>query len=80
MGTTAVMGQQGCLVIPVELRDALDLRPGDELHITVEEGRLVVQKPAAPAQTLRGSLAGLHAERSLVDELLAERRAEAQHG
>jgi hypothetical protein len=39
---------------------------------------LVLEKPSAIRQRLRDRFAGVPAERRLVDELLAERRLEAQ--
>lgn len=76
MDATVVLGQQGRVVIPAEVRAALGLQPGDALHLRVEDERMVLERPLRAAAQLRG-LARAVAERSLVDELLAERRAEA---
>jgi antitoxin PrlF len=35
MDATIVLGQQGRLVIPAEVRTALGLAPGDRLHLHV---------------------------------------------
>lgn len=77
MDATVVMGQQGRLVIPAEVREALKLAPGDQLALRVEDHRLVLERPADAAARLRGLALPAGAGRSLVDELLAERRAEA---
>ncbi len=76
MDATVVLGQQGRVVIPAEVRAALGLQPGDALHLRVEDERMVLERPRRAAAQLRG-LARAVTSRSLVDELLAERRAEA---
>ena len=72
------VGRQGRLVIPAVLRRSLGLGEGDTLVARQEQGRLVLEKPSAIRQRLRDRFAGVPAERRLVDELLAERRLEAQ--
>lgn len=77
MNATLVLGRQGRLVIPAEMRAALGLAPGDRLHVHLSGGRLVLERPADAAAELRGLAAPVPRTRSLVDELLAERRAAA---
>ena len=72
-----VLGQQGRLVIPAQVRTLLGLVPGDHLHLQVTGARLVVQKPQDAIADLRALGSGVVRTRSLVDELLAERRLEA---
>jgi antitoxin PrlF len=74
---TVVLGQQGRLVIPAEVRSALGLTPGESLHLRVEGGRLVLERPGDAVAELRGLAAAVPRTRSLVEELLAERRAAA---
>jgi AbrB family looped-hinge helix DNA binding protein len=74
---TVVLGQQGRLVIPAEMRSALGLTPGESLHLRVEGGRLVLERPGDAVAELRGLAAAVPRTRSLVEELLAERRAAA---
>lgn len=76
MDATVVLGQQGRVVIPAEVRAALGLQPGEALHLRVEDERMVLERPRRAAAQLRG-LARAVTGRSLVDELMAERRAEA---
>lgn len=38
------LAERGQIVIPKEARDALGLKPGAKLQISVEGGRLVIQK------------------------------------
>ncbi|GMQ98355.1 MAG: hypothetical protein BMS9Abin17_0863 [Acidimicrobiia bacterium] len=71
------MNDQGRIVIPAPIRRALGYEPGDELLLRVENGSLQIQRLAdvvADIQAVVGSYAG---DRSLVDELIAERRDEA---
>ncbi len=74
---TLVMGQQGRLVIPVAVRDALGLSAGDELHLRLQGSRLVLERPQDAVAELRALGSRLPRSRSLVEELLAERRAAA---
>lgn len=74
---TAVLGQQGRLVIPAEMRTALGLTAGDRLHLHLSGARLVLERPQDAVVELRGLAASVPATRSLIDELLAERRAAA---
>lgn len=69
---------QGRVVIPAALRRALGLQPGDVLVARAEEGRLVLEKRADILKRLQDWFAGVPRDVSLVDELLAERRAEAR--
>jgi AbrB family looped-hinge helix DNA binding protein len=77
MDATLVMGQQGRLVIPVEVREKLGLSPGDRLHLHLADGRLVLERPQDAVAELRRVGVAIPQSRSLVDELLAERRAAA---
>lgn len=78
MYATLVLGQQGRLVIPATVRDALGLAPGDHLHLHLDGSRLVLERPEDAAAELRGLAAVAPGSRSLVDELLAERRQAAR--
>ncbi len=66
------------LPIPLEYRQALGIKPGDELVLTLEAGELRV---VLPQQALRKAQALVRRYvpegRSLVDELIAERRRES---
>jgi AbrB family looped-hinge helix DNA binding protein len=78
-GETAevTIGPQGRLVVPARLRRKLGLSPGDVLVARAEDDRLVLERRSAALGRLRARLAGLPPDVSLVDELIAERRAEA---
>ena len=77
MDATVVMGRQGRLVIPAEIRSALGLEAGDVFHVSVDGARLVLLRPEDALAELRRLGSGIPRSRSLVDELIAERRAEA---
>lgn len=72
------MGAQGRLVIPAELRRALNLKPGDRLIARQEGDSLVLERREAIEQRLFARFAQIPKEVSLVDELIAERREAAQ--
>ena len=77
MNATVVLGRQGRLVIPAGVRAALGLEAGDQMHIHLSGKRLVLERQTDAAEELRGLAASVPATRSLVDELLAERRTAA---
>ncbi len=78
MDATIVLGTRGRLVLPADLRAALGLRPGDQLHVHLSGRELVLQRPQDAVAELRGLVSSAATGRSLVDELLAERRAAAR--
>lgn len=71
------LGPQGRLVVPSQMRGVLGFQPGDSLLASVENGRLVIEKPESVERRLHERF-GKFAGRSLADELIAERRDEAQ--
>lgn len=69
------MGDRGRVVIPQALREAADLKPGDKLIAFQDESGITLM---TRAQLQAKVYAGLvHPEESLVDELIADRRAAA---
>jgi AbrB family looped-hinge helix DNA binding protein len=72
------MGAQGRLVIPAELRRALNLKPGDRLIARQEGDSLVLERREAIEQRLYARFAQIPKDVSLVDELIAERREAAR--
>ena len=77
MNATLVLGRQGRVVIPAHIRTALGLAPGDRLHLHVAGQRLVLERQHDAVAELRGLASSVPEERSLVDELIAERRQAA---
>lgn len=72
------MGAQGRLVIPAELRRALNLKPGDRLIARQEGDSLILERREAIEQRLIARFAKIPKGISLVDELIAERREAAR--
>ena len=71
------LGAQGRVVIPAHLRKALDLKPGDRLVARQEGDSIVLERRGNLVNRLRARYAHIPSDVSLVDELIAERRAEA---
>lgn len=72
------LGRQGRLVIPAALRRSLGFEAGDALVAHEEEGRLVLEKPEKIKLRLKARFSQVPKDRSLADELIAERREEAK--
>jgi len=76
---SARVDRSGRIVIPAELRERLHVRPGDELVLQEIAGTISIKsydQVIADAQAF--FRASAPADVSLVDELLADRRAEAE--
>ncbi|HEU5424043.1 MAG TPA: AbrB/MazE/SpoVT family DNA-binding domain-containing protein [Nitrolancea sp.] len=73
------LGERGRLVLPADLRRQLGLKPGDRLIITSDdEGGFRVVSAREVARRFFGIYRDLAPGRSLVDELIAERREESR--
>lgn len=77
MDATVILGQQGRLVVPAEIRAALGLAAGARLHVHVVGRQIVLERHDDAVAELRGLGSRVPRSRSLVDELLAERRLAA---
>ena len=74
------IGEKGRVVIPASIREALGINVGDEVELRIAEDELRLS-------TLKGRIARAQQRlrrhikpgRSLVDELIAERREAARH-
>lgn len=78
--------ERGRITLPSSVRRRLDIRPGDELVVSVVGGKIVVEKASNPFEKLAGILGDLTFDRSLraaagrgairaVEERWAERHA-----
>ena len=68
----ATLSSKNQIVIPREAREALEIKPGDKLLITVLGGRvLVLEKPKSHRTALAGIARGLYPK----DYLRKERRS-----
>lgn len=69
---------QGRVVIPAAIRHALGMEPGDPVAVRIVDGEIRITTRRAALQRARATvMAATRGRRSLVDELIAERRAEA---
>lgn len=76
--TATKVDRHGRVVIPAEYRRALGLREGDPVMVQLDDGELRVLTRAQAIRRAQEIVAKyVSPERSLVDELIAERRAEA---
>lgn len=72
------LGPDGRVLIPVAMRTAAGMKPGDRLTIKVVDGRVVIETQVSAIARVAGMFAHLKKPgESVVDEFLAERRAEA---
>jgi AbrB family looped-hinge helix DNA binding protein len=75
--TRVTVGERGRVVLPSAVRRELDLKPGTHMLLSTEnDGSLRLRPYRAVAEQNRGLLRDLHGG-SMVDGLLAKRRAEA---
>ncbi|BBM68883.1 AbrB/MazE/SpoVT family DNA-binding domain-containing protein [Rhodothermus marinus] len=72
------LGKRGQVVIPANVRQQLGLAPGDRLIVRVEDGRLILEKRQEVIERVKARFAHIPSEVCLSDELIAERRADAQ--
>jgi len=75
---TVILGTSGRLVLPVKFRRALGVEPGDELILALDKGELRIftrREAIRRAQELVRRY--IPADRSLVEELIQDRRAES---
>lgn len=78
-GISTKLAEGGRLVIPVEYRRQLGLEPGDEVILRVEDGELRILTRSEAIKRAQAVVRRHVKEcRSLVNELKAERRAEAR--
>jgi AbrB family looped-hinge helix DNA binding protein len=75
---TVKLGERGRLVIPAETRAKLGLKAGDRLVVSERDGELRLLPVAARVRALRGAWSDLAPDRGLVEELIADRRAEGE--
>jgi len=79
--TRLTMSKNGRVLIPAELRAALGLRSGGPLMARLEGEKLVLEPLAAAVRRIKGVMSQYSSpDSSLVDELIADRRREADRG
>jgi AbrB family looped-hinge helix DNA binding protein len=75
---TVTVGPDGRILVPVALRRELGLMPGTPVIARVEDDRLVLESRDAVLRRLQARFASIPEGVSLADELIAERRREAE--
>jgi len=72
------VNQQGRVTLPKGAREAAGIQPGDTLYVHVDKsGELVLETRAARLRRIRALANPTGETSSAVDELIADRRAEA---
>lgn len=69
----------GRIVIPIEYRRALQLETGDEMLVTLNEGEIVIIPRKEALKRAQQIVSHYCSSPSLADELIVERRIEAQN-
>lgn len=79
MSVTLQVGPQGRIVIPASIRQEMGIQPGAVLVANVVDGKLVLETQAQLLAHFytRFASARMQVTDSVVDELIAERRAQA---
>jgi AbrB family looped-hinge helix DNA binding protein len=75
--STTKLASNGRVVIPAEVREILGLTAGEEFEVVVENGEIRLIPRSSVVEFVMEHLQSTVGERSLVDELIDERRREA---
>jgi AbrB family looped-hinge helix DNA binding protein len=74
------LGEKGRIVIPAEMREALGIKPGDSVDISVKDHEVRISTLQSRLRRAQESVRSyVPAGISLADELSAERREAAKH-
>jgi AbrB family looped-hinge helix DNA binding protein len=77
---TIELQENGQITLPTSICQTLNWHPGDQLTLTLDtEGNLRLARLQAQIQKLQGIFKNIAPGVSLADELIADRRAAAQH-
>jgi AbrB family looped-hinge helix DNA binding protein len=73
----AKINESGRVVIPIQLREAFDIKPGDEIIFSLDGETIRIETQLQRARRAQAMITKLIGPgRSLADELIAERREE----
>jgi AbrB family looped-hinge helix DNA binding protein len=75
--STTKLASNGRVVIPAEVREILGLTAGEEFEVVVENREIRLIPRSSIVEFVMDHLQSTVGERSLVDELIDERRREA---
>ena len=77
--TRVTMAENGRVLVPAEMRAALGLRSGGPVMVRLEGERLVLEPLSSAVRRIQGAMQQYaRPDSSLVDELIADRRREAE--
>ena len=66
---TITLSSKNQIVVPREAREALNLKPGDEILVVVRGARVILlQKPKSPSSAMRGLARNLYGKNYLKKE------------
>ena len=71
-----IIGEDGSVMLPDHLLECAGLKPGDEVIVATEDGRLIIQTGKQLSDQIRRVFSHIPPGVSLADELIKERRAE----
>jgi AbrB family looped-hinge helix DNA binding protein len=78
--TRVQVGEKGRIVIPVDMREALGIKPGDTVDVSVKDYEVRISTMQSRLRRAQESVRSyVPAGVSLADELSAERREAAKH-
>lgn len=72
---SVAVGQNGRIVIPLDIRKVLNLQEGQRLRLRIENQSVILEKPVDIVQKLQNRFRPIPV--NLADELIQERRQEA---
>jgi AbrB family looped-hinge helix DNA binding protein len=75
--STTRLASNGRVVIPIEIREALGLTTGEEFEVLLEKNEIRLIPRSSIVDYVMDHLQSSIGNRSLVDELIGERRREA---
>ena len=75
---TLTLSPDGSVTLPEDVRRELGYEPGEKLVLRVIDGALRIESAREIVRRARGMFAYIAPGRSMVDELIAERREEAR--
>ena len=70
------IGEDGSVMLPDDLLECTGLKPGDEVIVATEDGRLIIQTGKQLSDQIRRMFSHIPPGVSLAEELIKERRAE----
>lgn len=73
-----VLGGEGRILLSARVRRALELTPGESVHLRVEDGRVIIEKREHIARRLKQKVKAAAGAKSLSRALIKERKRDAK--